>query len=34
VAGKIAELKGETLENVVLNSTSEADMLFRWREIN
>jgi TatD DNase family protein len=34
VAEKIAELKDETLENVVLNSASEADMLFRWREIN
>jgi TatD DNase family protein len=34
VAVKIAELKHETFENVAKTSTSEADMLLRWREIN
>ena len=34
VAEKIAELKNETLDNVAKSSASEADKLFRWREIN
>jgi TatD DNase family protein len=34
VAEKIAELKNETLENVAITSASEANKLFRWREIH
>jgi TatD DNase family protein len=34
VAEKIAELKNESLDNVAITSASEADKLFRWREIH
>jgi TatD DNase family protein len=34
VAGKIAELKGISLDNVAKITTAEADKLFKWREIH
>jgi TatD DNase family protein len=34
VAEKIAELKKITLENVIINTASQADLLFRWSEIH